>query len=127
MFAFIAFCESRKAKTPHISSTRESGSRRGNRDGTSTVVAHDSHDVVIMSQGVRWVVRVEHRQVNQQADIMKAISVGVCSDMLTMVREQTLRSDAASLPTSGTSAPWQSGANVVQPSASEKRLEAMRQ
>ena len=60
---------------------------------------------------------------SESQESTEAKSVGVCSDTLTMVREQTFRPAAAVLPTSGSSVPLQSGASVVQLAASENRSE----
>ena len=54
---------------------------------------------------------------------MKATSVGVCSDMLTTVRAQTLQSAAAAFPTSGDKVLRQSGFHVVHAPASLKKSE----
>ena len=39
----------REPKATHVSSTGESGGPKGNRNGTSTVVAHDGHNMVLMN------------------------------------------------------------------------------
>ena len=102
----------------HVSCTRESGGPKGNGNCTSTVVAHDDCDVVIVSQSVSGIVGAEHRQVSKGDDVSIARvneghHRGGVLGHVEIGAGQAFWSVTVSLPTRGINVPWQSGANVV--------------